>query len=532
MAKGGGVLSFKQNDNNNAIAYYRYSSHSQNEASIDQQRELAHKWAEDHGFKLIREYEDAAISGTTEDGPGFQRMLSEVATLKPAVLILWKTDRLGRDKYVLAYARHVIAKAGCSIRYVAESVPDDPATASFIESLYDGWAQYYSMQLSANIKRGMHYNAEHGLYNGHKLLGYDVDRETKKYILDPKTAPIVKKAFVDYADGKSMQAIADEMNEAGVRSVRGCKITVKSLNRTFKNRRYIGEYNDSGFVHKDAIPAIVDYDLFDKVQRRMLVNKRLGAKTKEQLEDYDGPRYWLTGKLFCEVCGGPMCGVSGTSKTGAKYYYYSCKNRRAKKCDKCIERKDWLECVVEQMLDKLMHNTENVASMAVDFASNWNDVYGDGKYLESLKQKRVEVSKSLDNIVKAIENGAFNDRLKARMEELEEQEKSLKDIIAIEEPKVDLERHKHTIASYFEKFVNACLHEAEVRDAVMEYFVKAIYVSDTSVQMEFLYDDMIPDEFPFDAFKEASRSDFRVGETARIEFDCFPVCSTDIEAWK
>lgn len=33
--------SFTQNDNNLAIAYYRFSSHSQNEASIDQQREQA-----------------------------------------------------------------------------------------------------------------------------------------------------------------------------------------------------------------------------------------------------------------------------------------------------------------------------------------------------------------------------------------------------------------------------------------------------------------------------------------------------------
>ena len=50
----------KRNDNNLAIAYYRFSSHSQNEASIDQQRELAHEWADAHGLKIVREYEDAA----------------------------------------------------------------------------------------------------------------------------------------------------------------------------------------------------------------------------------------------------------------------------------------------------------------------------------------------------------------------------------------------------------------------------------------------------------------------------------------
>ena len=79
----------KRNDNNLAIAYYRFSSHSQNEASIDQQRELAHEWADAHGLKIVREYEDAAISGTKEDRPGFQLMLSEVAKIRPP-------DRSGR----------------------------------------------------------------------------------------------------------------------------------------------------------------------------------------------------------------------------------------------------------------------------------------------------------------------------------------------------------------------------------------------------------------------------------------------------
>lgn len=45
---------FKRNDNNLAIAYYRFSSHSQNEASIDQQKELAHAWADAHGLTIVR----------------------------------------------------------------------------------------------------------------------------------------------------------------------------------------------------------------------------------------------------------------------------------------------------------------------------------------------------------------------------------------------------------------------------------------------------------------------------------------------
>lgn len=150
---------FEPNDNNLAIAYYRFSSHSQNDASIDQQRELAHEWADAHGFKIVQEYEDAAISGTTDARPGFQQMLSEVAKIRPHTLIMWKTYRLGRDKYVLAMAKKKIRDAGCEIHLLAENIPTEGPEGVLIEGLMEAMAEYYSRQLSQNIQRGMDYNA-------------------------------------------------------------------------------------------------------------------------------------------------------------------------------------------------------------------------------------------------------------------------------------------------------------------------------------------------------------------------------------
>lgn len=146
---------FAPNDNNLAIAYYRFSPHSQNDASIDQQRELAHEWADAHGFKIVQEYEDAAISGTTDARPGFQQMLSEVAKIRPHTLIMWKTDRLGRDKYVLAMAKKKIRDAGCEIQLLAEHIPTEGPEGVLIEGLMEAMAEYYSRQLSQNIQRGM-----------------------------------------------------------------------------------------------------------------------------------------------------------------------------------------------------------------------------------------------------------------------------------------------------------------------------------------------------------------------------------------
>ena len=149
---------FVQNNNNLAIAYYRYSSHAQNEASIEQQRESAEKYAAGHGFVIMKEYADAALSGTSDDRPQFQLMLSEVGRIRPAVLIVWKTDRIARNRVDSALAKKTIRDAGCVIHYVAEAIPQETPEGALFEGLLESMAEFYSNQLRQNIKRGMAYN--------------------------------------------------------------------------------------------------------------------------------------------------------------------------------------------------------------------------------------------------------------------------------------------------------------------------------------------------------------------------------------
>ena len=60
---------FKQNNNNYAIAYYRFSSHAQNEASIDQQREQAVLYAEKHGYGVVREMVGHGVGKNLHEDP-------------------------------------------------------------------------------------------------------------------------------------------------------------------------------------------------------------------------------------------------------------------------------------------------------------------------------------------------------------------------------------------------------------------------------------------------------------------------------
>ena len=137
----GAARRFVQNPGNSAICYYRYSSGAQRDVSIDQQREAAHDYAKAHGYHIVKEYEDHAISGTSDERPDFQRMLYEVDKLRPAYLILWKTDRLSRDRIDAVLAKKRLRECGVKITYVAEAIPeDDEATQILMESIYEAMA--------------------------------------------------------------------------------------------------------------------------------------------------------------------------------------------------------------------------------------------------------------------------------------------------------------------------------------------------------------------------------------------------------
>ena len=75
------------NDNSMVVAYYRYSSASQNEASIEQQRDMVTRWAEEQGLHIVKEYADAAMSGRSADRPEYQLMLRELETIRPAYVV-------------------------------------------------------------------------------------------------------------------------------------------------------------------------------------------------------------------------------------------------------------------------------------------------------------------------------------------------------------------------------------------------------------------------------------------------------------
>ena len=88
-----------------AVIYARYSSHNQTEQSIEGQLRFCHKYAESCGYRIIGEYIDRAISGTSDNRPEFQRMVTAAEKKQFNYIIVWKLDRFSRNRYYSAKNR-------------------------------------------------------------------------------------------------------------------------------------------------------------------------------------------------------------------------------------------------------------------------------------------------------------------------------------------------------------------------------------------------------------------------------------------
>ncbi len=149
------------------------------------------------------------------------------------------------------------------------------------------------MELSEKIHRGQKDNALKGLNNGGRApLGYFLG-EDKRLQIDPCTVPIVIEIFTRYAEGETIRAIAESLNDRGLRTRKNKPYSMNSFNAILKNRKYIGEFKYLDIIIPDGVPAIVPLELFNRVQERMEKNK--------QAPQEQGGRYFYIPASLCKA---------------------------------------------------------------------------------------------------------------------------------------------------------------------------------------------------------------------------------------
>ncbi len=461
-----------------AVIYARYSSDSQREESIEGQIRECTDYANKNGITVLSTYIDRALSARTADRPEFQRMIQDSEKRLFDVVLIYKLDRFSRDRYDSAHYKHLLKRNGVKVVSVKENISDGPE-GIILEAMLEGYAEYYSAELSQKIHRGQKENALKGKNNGGGIpLGYVLNRETQKLEVDVTTAPIVVETFKRYAEGETVRSIVEDFNARGFKTRKGTPFSINSFNRILKNRKYIGEYAYQDVVIPNGVPAIVEEDLFYRVQQRLEKNKRAPAKIKAADD------FLLTTKLFCGKCERMMVGESGTSHTGAKHYYYKCGAAKRKKgCDKKAIKKDWIERVVVRLTIERVLNEGRINHIIDSLLALQKS---EDITTPALRRQLAEVEKGITNMLNAIQKGILTDSTKGRLDELEKQKEELSlNITVAELQKPTLTREY--MECWFSQFQCGNQDSDEYRKRLIDTFVNSVYVYDDKLVLTYNY---------------------------------------------
>lgn len=499
-----------------AVIYARYSSENQREESIEGQLRECKEYAERNEIIIIKNYIDRALSAKTDNRPEFQHMIKDSTKGLFDIVLVWKLDRFARNRYDSARYKAILKKNGVKVVSAKESISEGPE-GIILESMLEGYAEYYSAELSQKVSRGMKENALKAKYNGGTMpLGYTTDKD-KHFVINPITAPIVQEIFTRYADGETILEIADVLNKRGLKSSKGSQFNRNSLHLMLRNRKYIGEYRYKDIVIPGGMPAIVPEELFNKVQERLQRNKKAPAREKAKVN------YLLSTKLFCGKCKATMDGESGYGSKGGFYTYYKCLHaKRNKSCDKKAVKKDKLEdLIIEITKNRILQpkTIEWLADSIYNLQSKENDK------IIPIKQNLKEVEKSINNMLNAIQQGIVTPSTKQRLEELEQQKADLEIALLNEEIEHPV-MSKEFIKQWINSFGNMNLNEERNRQQLIDTFINSIYLYDDKVIIIYNFKDgtdkITLDEVECSDLVQCAVPKFDCSFYTKLQFFCIP----------
>lgn len=461
-----------------AVIYARFSSSSQREESIERQVSLCEDFAERNKYEIVHIYEDRALTGKNDNRPSFKKLMKDSRENLFDVVLVSGLDRFARNlQQALEYEAKLLQNEVYLIS-VKEPFIEGPA-GRLNRNIMLAYAQYYSDELSQKIREGIELNASKCMYHGGSIaLGYKVGPD-KRFEINHDTAPVVKRIFEMYANGKTVIEITTLLNEQGIKTSRGAMFNKNSLHAMLKNKQYLGIYTYKDTETPGGMPRIISDELFNKVAEVMKKNKRAPARKKAKVA------YLLTTKLFCGHCGEMMTGFSGIGNMGKVYNYYICNGRKQKKCSKTMVHKNYIEDLVISECRKLLTD-DNIKQIAKETVAVYKREK-DQSNLNYLKKCLAQNERRHQNAIAGIMESDIESVRKALAEQipiLEKEHRELEKQIAIEEapfPNVSTAKIRFFLNQL--KKGNVC--DIKYKKTLINIFVNKIYLWDDKITITY-----------------------------------------------
>lgn len=302
-----------------AALYIRVSTDKQEELSPDAQRRLLMDYAKSHNMFVSPQhiFVENGISGRKADKrPQFQRMIGMAKSEEHpfSVILVWKFSRFARNQEESIVYKSMLKKQhGIDVISITEPLIDGPF-GSLIERIIEWMDEYYSINLSGEVIRGMTEKALRGGYQSAPSLGYRSPGYGQPFVVVPEEAEIVKYIFHQYADcHRDATSIARSLNARGLLTKRGSTFEKRSITYILRNRFYIGKIIWNEIERDGTHETFIPEELFQAA------NNRLDAEyTPKKRRNVSTCRHWLSGLVKCSSCGASLGYNTG------KYPFFQC----------------------------------------------------------------------------------------------------------------------------------------------------------------------------------------------------------------
>lgn len=297
-------------------AYVRVStSHDEQLMSLRNQSEYyQQKFSGQPNHVLVGVFSDAGISGTKENRPGFQSMLTKARAGELDVIYTKSISRFARNTLLLLQVVRELRAIDVAIIFEEQNINTLNAEGELMLTVLAGIAEAEQKSTRTNIQWTMQKKFLRGkvMVNTNLLLGYDKD-ESGNLVINHEQAKVVRKIFQMYLGKKSAYKIAQILNMQQVPTYLSKNWQASRVLSIISNEKYIGAclmqksyVDESGRQVKnsgqrdrywvdDDHPAIITRADYDQAQ---LIRQSRARKT-----------YPFTSLLHCYYCGSVMIRV-------------------------------------------------------------------------------------------------------------------------------------------------------------------------------------------------------------------------------
>lgn len=278
---------------------------------------------------LPTEYSDAGITGGTMERPGLQQLLADIEAGRMDVVVIYRLDRLSRSLRDFLNMMEMFDCRKVSFASVTERIDTTSSAGRLFLNMILSFAQFEREVAAERIRDKIATAKRKGKYvGGRPLLGYDVDREKMRLVVNPEEAKLVKHIFQRFCQVGSCMKVAHELNAAGHwmkawnskkgRAMGGGTWLKTDVHNLLTNPRYIGLVVHKGESFKGEHEAIIDRETWDRVQTVLSKNRRYRANQTRKTT-----AAILKGILRCGCCDAAMS-PTYTVRRGKRYHYYLC----------------------------------------------------------------------------------------------------------------------------------------------------------------------------------------------------------------